>query len=265
MRYYDLPKNKMSDFLGKSRIACELWELSQNGGGGLHWHDYYTLDLIVEGRGIKFNSLGHIEVKKGYIHLVMPSDIHHIGNKEGCKMYSVRFSPEVLPQDLESLLSAPEKSAYLTDAELEVAKGMLGAMLTFGENEKICINMLESLLLVLNTKVGAKKAAPPENFKKVTDWLDVNFRDDPTLAQAAEVGSYSAGYFSHLFKKETGYTYSRYLTGKKLNYACAIMKKRDLTLTEIAISSGFSSFENFNRAFKSVLGETPKEYRKKLF
>lgn len=262
MRYYDLPKNKMSSFLGKDKLNCELWTLTE--GGGLHWHDYYTIDIIIEGSATKFSALGHSSVQKGYMHLVMPSDIHHIGTEGHCRMYSVRFSSEVLPDGLEILLSAAEKSVYLPENELEAVQGLANTMLVFPENEKLCINMLHSMLIILQSHVAAENVPVPHNFKRVMDYIDVNFRDDPSLSNIAKIGSYSTGYLSHLFKKQTGYTYSRYLTGKKLNYACAIMQNKTLTLTDVAISSGFSSFENFNRAFKVAFGCTPKEYRNKL-
>lgn len=263
MRYYDLPKNKMSSFLGKQKLSCELWDV-QTCGGGLHWHDYYTVDIITEGRGIKFSSLGQGFVSKGYMQLVMPSDIHHLSSKERCMMYSVRFSPEVFPEGMKKLLSSADKFATLTEESLKTVTAFAEAMLLFPENEKLCLNMLESMLLVLQSEVCDDKPAVPDNFKRVLDYLDVNFRDDPSLEQTAKIGSYSTNYLSHLFKEMTGYTYFQYLTSKKLNYACAVMQNKKLTLTDVAISSGFSSFEAFSRAFKQSFGQTAKEYRKKL-
>ena len=72
-------------------------------------------------------------------------------------------------------------------------------------------------------------------------------------------------YFSSLFKKSTGYTYTEYLNAKKIGYACAIMNNKKFTLTDIALSSGFVSLAAFNRTFKSVMGTSPKEYRLKLY
>ncbi len=261
LKYYDLPKNKMSDFLGDKKSTCELWTMRP--GGGLHWHDYYTVDIIVEGEAEKFNALGHTQVKKGYMHLVMPSDIHHIGTDGFCRLYSIRFSPEVMPDGLEKLLSTADKSVQLGEKELGLAAGMAETMLAFPEDERLCLNMLESLLLVLQSRIKLKSDGITDDFRKIMNYIDINFRDNPTLQQAAKVGSYSAGYFSHLFRTVTGYTYTEYLNAKKINYACAIMKKKGLTLTDIALSSGFSSFASFSRCFKSVMGQSPKEYRSK--
>ncbi len=263
MRYYDLPKNKMSNFLGKKRISCELWNIKGR-GGVLHWHDYYTIDIIAEGKGVKFSSLVQGEVGKGYMQLVMPSDIHHLGSEESCVMYTIRFSPDVFPEGFERLLGSADKFTTLTEENLKTAIGFAEAILLFPENERLCLNMLESMLIVLQSQLCGIKPTVPDNFKKVLDFIDINFREDPSLRQTATVGSYSAGYLSHLFKERTGYTYSQYLTAKKLNYACAIMKDKGLTLTDVAISSGFSSFESFSRAFKASFKQSPKEYRKKL-
>lgn len=263
VRYYDLPKNKMSNFLGEKKLSCEFWSINEV-GGGLHWHDYYTIDIIAEGKGVKFSALGQGNVGRGYMQLVMPSDIHHLCSKEKCLMYTVRFSPDVFPEGFDKLLGTADKFTTLTEENLKTVIGFAEAMLLFPENERLCLNMLESIMIVLQSQLCTTRLTVPDSFKRVLDFLDVNFRDDPSLAQTAKVGSYSEGYLSHLFKEMTGYTYSQYLTAKKLSYACAIMQKKELTLTDVAISSGFSSFETFSRAFRQSFGQTPKEYRKNI-
>lgn len=263
MRLYDLPQNKANNVLGDKKFTIFLWDVSKV-NSSLHWHDYYTIDIIAEGNGTKQTSTSNETVKKGYIQLVMPSDIHSLNAVSKCMMYTIRFSPDIFPLGFEKLLSCTDKFTTLTESNLKLVISFAEAMIQFGSNEKLCNNMLESILLILQSQLCIEKPAIPDNFKKVMEYLDVHFREDPPLEQAAKIGSYSAGYLSHLFKEITGYTYSQYLTSKKLNYACAIMQKKDLTLTDIAISSGFSSFDTFSRAFKQIFKKTPKEYRKEL-
>ena len=262
MRLYDLPQNKAT-FFGTQKFSVALWDVSTI-NSALHWHDYYTIDIITEGKGTKQSATSNEEVNKGYIQLVMPSDIHALNADSKCMMYTIRFSPDIFPTGFEKLLSCADKFTTLTESDLKLVAGFAEAMMRYNNNERLCNNMLESILLILQSQLCFKKSAIPDNFKKVMDYLDIHFRDDPPLEQVAKIGSYSSGYLSHLFKEITGYTYSQYLTAKKLNYACAIMQKKDLTLTNIALSSGFSSFDTFSRAFKQNFNKTPKEYRKNI-
>jgi AraC-like DNA-binding protein len=265
MKFSDLTKVTMKTMgFEEKLISVALWNIAPVPNHSLHWHDYCTIDLITEGDAVHYTAFGQQEITKGYIHLVMPSDIHYIGSNEGCYLATVRFSPSLIPESVKPLLDAKQRWAQLDENSFRAVEGIITAMRNYKEDKLLCLRLLESLLLILQNNTVTEEKVIPDNMKKVLDYLDVNFREDPSLEKAAAVGSYNPSYFSTLFKKTTGYTYSEYLNAKKLGFACAMMKRKDLTLTDIALSSGFVSAASFNRAFKSVMGETPKEYRAKL-
>lgn len=54
-------------------------------------------------------------------------------------------------------------------------------------------------------------------------------------------------------------TYYRVL---RLNHAHALLQQTDLSVTEVAISTGFTSIEHFSRAYRSQFGETPSQDRR---
>ena len=265
MKFSDLTKVTMKTMgFEETLISAALWNIDPTPNWSLHWHDYCTIDLITEGDAVHYTAFGQQEITKGYIHLVMPSDIHYIGSNEGCHLATVRFSPSLIPESVKPLLDAKQRWAQLDENSFRAVEGIITAMRNYKEDKLLCLRLLESLLLILQNNTVTEEKVIPDNMKKVLDFLDLNFREDPSLEKAAAVGSYNSSYFSTLFKKTTGYTYSEYLNAKKLGFACAMMKRKDLTLTDIALSSGFVSAASFNRAFKSVLGENPKEYRAKL-
>lgn len=265
MKFSDLTKVTMKTMgFEETLISVALWHITPVPNWSLHWHDYCTIDLITEGDAVHYTAFGQQEITKGYIHLVMPSDIHYIGSNEGCHLATVRFSPSLIPESIKELIGARQRFAQLDDNSLEAVLGMMKVMKKYEEDRLLCLRLLEAILLILQNNIVKSEKLIPDNMKKVLDYLDVNFREDPSLEKAASVGSYNPSYFSTLFKKTTGYTYSEYLNAKKLGFACAMMKRKDLTLTDIALSSGFVSAASFNRAFKSVMGENPKEYRAKL-
>ena len=265
MKFSDLTKVTMKTMgFEETLISVALWNIAPTPNWSLHWHDYCTIDLITDGDAVHYTAFGQQEITKGYIHLVMPSDIHYIGSNEGCHLATVRFSPSLIPESVKPLLDAKQRWAQLDENSFRAVEGIITAMRNYKEDKLLSLRLLESLLLILQNNTVTEEKVIPDNMKKVLDFLDLNFREDPSLEKAAAVGSYNSSYFSTLFKKTTGYTYSEYLNAKKLGFACAMMKRKDLTLTDIALSSGFVSAASFNRAFKSVLGENPKEYRAKL-
>ena len=260
--YADLYKCSMkSDWDNGVFITVDQKEVRAAKKPKMHWHDYFTVEIITEGNAVQYTPSGKRDVHKGYFNLVLPSEIHCLRAKDRYKTTFVRFGASVLPEDLEKLLSASCRHADLDEEELSIVNAIALAIGRDDYDEKIRLNLLESLLLILQSHINDAPWSPKKDFKKVLDFIDTEFRSDPTLEQAAAVGAYNPSYFSHLFKKVTGQTYLRYLTQKKLDYACALMYQDDISLSEIAAASGFSSFSGFSRSFKAILGVTPTEYR----
>ena len=64
----------------------------------------------------------------------------------------------------------------------------------------------------------------------------------------------------------TGYSPSVYIQHLKIKRACNMMDKYPkMGLGDVAEQCGFDSYPNFVRAFKSVRGETPSDYRKQYY
>jgi len=58
----------------------------------------------------------------------------------------------------------------------------------------------------------------------------------------------------------TGMSPSRYIKHVKLNMACKLLTDTDMTITEIASETGFSSIGHFSNSFKEAFGVSPKDY-----
>jgi two-component system response regulator YesN len=70
-------------------------------------------------------------------------------------------------------------------------------------------------------------------------------------------------YLSHIFKVETGMTFSDYLTELKCARAKKLLRETALKIFEVARQLGFEDPEYFSRCFKGCVGETPTEYKKR--
>ena len=69
-------------------------------------------------------------------------------------------------------------------------------------------------------------------------------------------------YFSHLFKKEFGITFSEYLNWVRINEAKNLFKNTTLLGYEIAERVGFQDYKYFTQVFKKIEGCVPSEFRK---
>lgn len=85
-----------------------------------------------------------------------------------------------------------------------------------------------------------------------------------TVNQLAEIENYNATYYSDWFKQQTGVSPSMYLRYIRINRAKELLEETDYTVMDIAVMVGYSSNSTFTRAFHSVAGITPKEYREEI-
>ena len=101
-----------------------------------------------------------------------------------------------------------------------------------------------------------------EKFMAVCSYIDEHCTDNLTLDDAAEYSGFSKYHFTRLFRQFTGFTFYRYLNQKRIAMAERILADPTLSVTDVAMASGFSSMSAFIRMFKIMKGCTPSEFRK---
>lgn len=87
---------------------------------------------------------------------------------------------------------------------------------------------------------------------------------DLSLADVAGYAGLNEKYFSNRFTRETGETFSSYLTALRMQKARELLKSTSFKVYEISEMSGYHSVEHFNRVFKKMNGVTPAQYRKTM-
>ena len=68
-------------------------------------------------------------------------------------------------------------------------------------------------------------------------------------------------YFSKLFKKQTGLTFTEYRRRARVEKAKRLLLDPQRRVSEVAFEAGFESIPYFNRVFRRSLGCSPSEYR----
>ena len=96
----------------------------------------------------------------------------------------------------------------------------------------------------------------------VTDYIKNNLTaDDLSQGAMAEKAGISKDYFSRIFKNVTGMNYSKWLNMIRIEKSVELLSQKEMTLTEVAMLSGFQSIPSFNRVFREDKGLAPGEYR----
>ncbi len=97
--------------------------------------------------------------------------------------------------------------------------------------------------------------------QKVVDSVAGSFHTNLTLNGLAQQFHVSPSYLSTLFKKETGQSFTEYLTQQRLAFAKKLLRETDLPINVVAAECGIADNNYFARIFKAQEGMTPAQYR----
>lgn len=97
------------------------------------------------------------------------------------------------------------------------------------------------------------------------NYINQHYQENITLEEVASVSGFSKFHFTRIFKQCMDMTFYEYLNERRITKAEELLYTTVLSVTDIAMQSGFSSISAFNRTFKTMKGCSPSEYRNKLF
>jgi len=100
-----------------------------------------------------------------------------------------------------------------------------------------------------------------QTLKSAITYIQENLDKKIALNEMAEMCFVSPSYFSKLFYKEIGESFSNYLTNLKINKAKLMLKTTSKTIQEITFELGFNDTSYFIRCFKKHEGVTPNFFR----
>jgi transcriptional regulator GlxA family with amidase domain len=97
--------------------------------------------------------------------------------------------------------------------------------------------------------------------RKARDQMDRDYAqplDVPALARAALM---STGHFARLFRAAYGETPYSYLMTRRIERAKALLRRGELSVTEVCFAVGCTSLGSFSTRFTELVGESPSSYR----
>ncbi|MEE0898866.1 MAG: AraC family transcriptional regulator [Acutalibacteraceae bacterium] len=100
----------------------------------------------------------------------------------------------------------------------------------------------------------------PPILAKALGFISLNL-SNVTASDVANFCGYSYTYFSEIFKNSMHVNFRDYLLRARINEAEKLLLTTDTDITDIALSTGFSTASHFIKQFKTVKGTTPTKFR----
>ncbi|WP_202303671.1 AraC family transcriptional regulator [Dryocola clanedunensis] len=101
----------------------------------------------------------------------------------------------------------------------------------------------------------------PVVLRNIQAYIEQHLSEPLTLAELALEAGLSEFHFARMFKQSTQLAPHQYVMQRRMVRAEALVRHSLLSLTDIAMSCGFSSASHFSNRFKSMMGVTPSQLR----
>jgi AraC-like DNA-binding protein len=114
--------------------------------------------------------------------------------------------------------------------------------------------------------VGTRPAAEQHlhdlaRLRRVRDRIDRDYAQPLDVAALARGVHMSAGHLSREFRRAYGESPYSYLMTRRIERAMALLRRGDLTVTEVCFEVGCSSLGTFSSRFSELVGVPPSGYR----
>ena len=106
-----------------------------------------------------------------------------------------------------------------------------------------------------------EKLADLARLRRARDLMDREYADPLDVAALARTALMSAGHFARQFRATYGETPYSYLMTRRIERAKLLLRRGDLSVTEVCMAVGCTSLGSFSARFTELVGETPTAYR----
>lgn len=249
----------------------------------LHYHDYLEIyyhktgdcDYIIDSRIYTLQTGDIVIIRSQKLHKAVIKDLTSEYERYVLWMTDEFISNLIEKEEYKKIIFSREENAELMRLPVACSdkiRGVLDSLVEEdGQNDSISkeleINYLKEILLLLckysKSHSYIRKVEPKQDplVRKIMEYLDNRILERVSLDDVADYFYLNKYHLMRKFKKYTKMTIMDYLKKKRLMIARNLIAEGE-PIQEIYRMCGFEDYSNFYKAFKSIYGMAPREYKR---
>ena len=112
-----------------------------------------------------------------------------------------------------------------------------------------------------STKLVQSSKMSDYYIKEAINYIEQNFQNNITIEDIAAVCGINRSYFGKIFRNSIGRSPQEFLMNYRMVKATELLKLTSLSIAEIGSAVGYENQLHFSRAFKTIYGVSPREWR----
>jgi AraC family L-rhamnose operon transcriptional activator RhaR len=254
---------------------------------GPHAHEFSEIVIITSGRGMHITGKESYPLNAGDAFVIGGPRQHDYHSMKQLCLVNILFQPEKLNLRTYDLRTLPGYHALFT---LEPAwrrrHQFLGRLRLSPQELNVVMTFVDQLDEELQRRASGFRFLATAAFMQIVGYLsrcfarsknpdsrallrigeaishlEANYRERVDLDQLAGMAHMSKRNFMRSFHAATGTSPIAHLIQLRVNQAASLLRRTQLSVTEIAFQVGFGDSNYFARQFRALLGVTPSQYR----
>lgn len=255
----------------------------------MHMHEFYEINIIVNGHGRHFIGDGYVTAQTGSVFVIPPRLKHGYVADETLDIFHILISFAFINQfseqlsnlkgyhvlfDIEPFLRADNNlpiKIMLSQKQLKDLSNIFNLLSQKSKDqnqqyEKCFLTLYVITQLCNSVDVRGTAKHPQINchayteILKAMEFIHHNLAKKMELKDLCEICHMSSSALVRNFKTVSKFTPAQYITHCRLEKAASLIVSGHLSLTDIAQECGFYDSAHFNKLFTKAYGVTPKSY-----
>jgi AraC-like DNA-binding protein len=227
-----------------------------------HIHEYSELLYVREGEMTMQIGGERHTVPAGHIAVILPNEIHAYTDETPCRVWCAVFSNDFITLFLRRLGDRVPRTPIV---DLSDRQPLLRALEQADPTDALRLSGLLQILyseLAARMELSERPRSSGQVCKAAIEYVSSHFRSDITLSSVATHLGYHEKYLSTALHTLTGMNFCMFLASYRVDHAKRLLREEtDKSVSRVALESGFSSINTFNRVFRRLTGMTPCAYR----
>ncbi len=237
-----------------------------------HKHNYIEMEVLLSGTLTHELNGNRFFAEKGACWCLQTDDIHSIVVHTPITICNICIDRNEAPVAVQQFLQAltTSRTGQLSAENLTSAQALFEALQSaltdesaYAKERTTGYALLLLSLLAENSQPSLPQpsTASSPHIRNAVRYIATHYDKPLTLSEVAANLFLTPSYFSKMFAKSTGYTFSEYVTSVRLEHAKRLLTETTLPIAVIAFRCGFTTFSSFSRQFRKCCGCTPTAYR----